>query len=293
MNSCARTALLASVTASCLLADVTYNQTVKFTGGSILEMMQRMASNPIMGRLGGGNLKNAFQDQTYTVYVRGNKMARIGAINSMIYDLDAGTITTINSEKQTYTVLTFDEMRQRMDEAQRRMNRGQGGDLNFDVKVEKTGQTRNIEGQDASEILITMTAKSAGSNGQMVVKDHAWLVPPTPATLEIQDFYKRLSAKYAYAMAGFVPSLGAANGGLSAAMKEAFQQCGYPVLSDMDVSGVSSPMANNPMMGRGNSDPNVPFIQMESSSSNFAQGAVDDSKFTVPAGYKQEQPRGR
>lgn len=292
MNPCARIAFLTALAASSLLADVTYNQTTKFTGGSMLEMMRRMASNPIMGRLGGGNLKNAFQDQVYTVYVKGNKMARIGSLNSMICDLDAGTITIINHEKQTYTVSTFDEMRQRMEEMQRRMNRGQGGDLDFDVKTEKTGQTRNIDGQGASEVLITMTAKSASNNGQMVVKDHAWLVPSTSATRELHDFYKRLSEKYAYAMAGFVPSLGAANGGLSAAMKEAFQQDGYPVLSDMDVSGVSSPMANNPMMGH-NSDPNAPFIQMESSASNFAQGAVDDSKFAVPAGYKQEQARGR
>ena len=289
MNRAMRTAFLASAAAACLLADVTYDQTVKFTGGSMVDLMHQMASNPIMGRLGGSNLKNALQDQTYSVYVKGNKMARIGQLNSTIYDLDAGTITLINNEKRTYTRQTFEEMHARMEEMQRRMSHRQGSDISFDAKVEKTGQTRNIGGQETSEVVFTLTAKgegSGGQSGQMVVKDHAWIAPVTATTQELIDFGKKLSEKYAYASAGFIPALGAANNGLADAMKEALSQGGYPVLSEIEVSGVASPM-----MRSGNSDPTAPFMQMESQSSNFGQGPVDDSKFAVPAGYKQEQPR--
>jgi hypothetical protein len=79
--------------AGCLWADVTYTETTKYTGGTLLEMTQRMASNPIMGRLAGGRLQSAFQDQTATVYVKGAKMARVGQALTTIFDLDAGTVT--------------------------------------------------------------------------------------------------------------------------------------------------------------------------------------------------------
>jgi hypothetical protein len=294
MKSLLRTGILCVACAASLLGDVTFNQSVKFTGGTMVETMRRMASNPMLGRFGGGAMKNAFTDQSYTVYVKGSKMARSGETLSFIYDLDAGTMTTLDNEKHTYTVQTFDEMRQRFEQMQQRMGHGQPN-IDFDVKVDKTEQTRSIDGQTATETVITLTAKASQSNdsrgngGQMVVKVDAWLVPSMPATQELVDFQKKLAAKYAYAFAGFSPSMGAAGSGMSAAMKQLQNLDGYPVLTDMSVSGVSSPMAQ--MSGENN--PNAPFMQTETQSSNFVTGPVDDSKFAVPAGYKEQQMRGR
>ncbi len=289
MNNCLRAAILAAAAAACLMSDVTYTQTMKYTGGTLRDGVQRMASNPILGRLGGANLRNAFQDQTYTVFVKGSKMARLGGMFSTIYDLDAGTITTINNEKHSYTVTTFDEMRQQMERMQQRMNKNQQGDVQFDVKVDKTGQTRNIDGQTATETLMTLTAKSANASGQMVVKVDAWVVPLSSATRELSDYSKRLAEKFSYAFAGWSPALGAAGGGINAAMREAQKLDGYAALSDISVSGVSSPMAG--MMGSGKNDPDTPLLQMEDQSSNFTQTAVDDAKFNVPPDYKQEKQR--
>lgn len=289
MNRFFGLAVLAGLGASCLFGDVTYNETVKYTGGTLLDMVHRMASMPMIGRMAGGGLKNAFQDENYTIYIKGAKMARLGGMFSSIYDLDAGTITTINNEKKTYTVQTFDELRQQMERAQERMHHGQASNIDFDMKVEHTGQKRDINGQTATETLMTMTAKTSGAQGQMVVKVHTWLVPADPAMHEAVDYSKRLAQKFQYAFAGFSPMLGGASTGINAAMKEAMNQNGYPLLTDVEVSGVSSPMAG--MMGKSDSDPNAPAIQMETQNSNFTTGSVDDSKFTVPAGYKQQQPR--
>jgi len=293
MNLCLRIGLLAGLAASWLLADVSYEQTTKFTGGSLIEMTKKMASMPMIGRMGGGALKQAYEDQHFNIYLKGNKEARLGPSFSTIYDLDAGTMTSINNTKQTYSTETFDEMRERMEEMQKRMNRGsgQGGDIDFDVKADKTGNTRTINGEEASETVMTMTAKQAGANGQMVVKVHAWLVPLTPATQELIDFQKRLAAKFTYALGGFSPTMGAAGGGLAAAMKELGKQDGYPVLTDMEVSGLTSGGGPMAALGGGNSDPNAPLIQTEMQSSNFATGPVDDAKFSVPAGYKEEKRR--
>ncbi len=279
--------MLALAASQSALADVTYTETTKYTGGTLIEMTQRMASNPIMGRLGGGRLAAAFQDQTSTTFVKGNKMARVGNLTTTIFDLDAGTLTTINNERHTYSVATFEEMRQRMEEMQQRMNKGKGGELEFDVKVDKTGQSRTIDGQTASEAMVTLTAKNSSAQGQMVVKTDAWLVPPTSATSELLDFQRKLAQKFAYAFAG-APSLGPAMGGMNAAMSEVRKLDGYPILSDISVSGVSSPMA---AMGGGESDPKAPLIQMETHVGSVTAGPVDDSKFTVPAGFKQEKAR--
>lgn len=288
MNRSFSLAAIVTCCATCLLGDVTYNEAVKYTGGTMLDMVHRMANMPMMGRMGGGGLKNAFQDENYTIYLKGAKMARLGGRFSSIFDLEAGTITSINNEKKTYTVQTFDELRQQMERMQERMNHGQAS-LDFDMKVEQTGQKRDINGQTATETLLTMTAKSSGVEGHMVVKVHTWLVPPDASMREAVDYSKRLAEKFQYAFAGFSPAFGGATTGINAAMKEAMKQNGYPLLTDIEVTGVSSPMAA--MMGGGNSDPNAPALQMETQNSNFATGNVDDSKFSVPEGYKQESPR--
>lgn len=282
-----RIGFLAALAASWLFADVTFEQTVKFTGGTMVEMMKRMANNPMLGRRGGA-MAAAFQDQTYTVYIKGGKMARIGAVTSSIVDVEAGTITNINNERHTYSTQTFDELQQRMQQTQQAMNHGQAvPDIQFDVKVDKTGQTRTVDGKAASETVVTLTAKSSGANGQMVVKVDSWLVAPDDAMHEAGEFYKRLSQKFAYAFAGS-PGMGSAGAGIAAAYREMMKLDGYPMLSDIEVSGVAMPM-----MPGGGGDPNAPLLKTETESSKFASGGIDDSKFSIPAGYTQEAPMGR
>ncbi len=292
MKRLLRSAVFAGFAAGCLLADVTYNQNVKYTGGTLLDMVHRMANMPMIGRMGGGMMKTAFQDQTFNVFIKGAKMARLGQSLSTIYDLDAGTITTVNNENQTYFVQTFDQLREQMQRMQERMNRGKSGDLQYDIKVENTGQTRDINGQKAPETVMTLTAKPETGYSGMVIKVHLWSVEPNEAMKEAVDYQKRLAHKFAYAFAGLSPAFGGAGAGINAAMKEAMEQNGYPVLSEIELTGLHSPMANNPMMHENSGDPNVPALQMQTESSNFATGVVDDSKFSVPAGYKEQQPRG-
>jgi hypothetical protein len=288
MKVCLQIGLLAGLSAGLLSADASYTQVTKFTGGTAIDMAKKMADMPLIGRMGGGAMRNAFEDKHDEVYVKGNKMARLGGMFSTIYDLDAGTVTTINNTKQSYNTMTFDEMREQMEKMQQRMNKNKsgGGELQFDVKVDKTGETRTINGATATETVITMTAKQESASGQMVVKTHLWLVPQSAATREVTDFSRKLGEKFAYAYGGGSPMMGPASGGLAAAMKEAFKQDGYPVENDIEVSGVA--MAG-PMGGGG--DPSAPFMMMVMQSSNFATGAVDDAKFSVPAGYKEEKRR--
>lgn len=274
--------------AGLLPADVTYTQTTKFEGGTLVDMMQKMASNPMMARMG-----NAFQDQSYDVYLKGNKMARLGKSNATIYDLDAGTVTMIDNTRQEYRTSTFDEMQQRAEQMEQRMNQGKGGATDFDVKVSSTGQTREIDGATAKEMLIVMTAKQASAQGQAKVTTHVWLLPYSTASKEVVAFQRKLAEKYANAFSSGGPGMGAAAKGINAAMKEAMKQDGYPAVTETEISGVTmgGPMAA--MGGDAPADPSAPLLKTLTESSHFVEGSVDDSKFAIPAGYKEAAARGR
>jgi hypothetical protein len=288
MKRLLRCSLLALPAVARLFGDVTYNQSIRYTGGTMLTVVHRMANDPAHGGSSGGDLQAQFQDQTFTVYLKGSKMARIGNSLSLIYNLEVGTITTINNPKHTYSVMTFEEMRRQSQQLQQRANRGQTTNVDFDVKVENTGHTRNVNGQTAREALMILTAKSGGANGQMVVRTDAWLVPLEAATREVIAYSNRLSARFGETFSGS-PMLGTASAGIGAAIKEAAKLDGYSVLTDIDVTGVSSPMLS--AMGSANNDANAPLIQMEIESSKFIAERVDDSKFTIPPGYAAETHR--
>ena len=293
MQLVSRAAALAMISSVCLLGDVSYKETVRFTGGSIVEMMHNMANSPI-GKLAGGKIATAMQDQTYRVYVKGAKMARLGSLTSTIIDMDAGTVTSIDHQKRNYTVMTFEEMEQEMSRAQSRMSRGQASDMKFDVKVDPTGRTQTIDGHEAKEYITTVTAtqpSGSGSqgNGVMTVHSDTWVASDVPGGTELHDFYMRSAHKYSGAFANLGPMAGGASKGLTASMSEMMKLNGVPLLSKVDVTGVNSPASSMAAFGgaNSNSDPNAPFLKMETDSSQFSDSSVDDEKFAIPAGYKQ------
>ncbi len=297
MQSFFRLGLTAALAAGLLSADVTFQQTTKFKGGALIDMMQKMSAMPLMGKMMGGNMKQAFEDQTYDVFIKGNKMARIGPRISTIYDLDASTVTMISHDRQSYSVETFEEMSARLDEMQKRMNRGGSEDIQFDVKVNKTGNTKTIDGETAKETVIVLTAQSASKDGQMVVTAHVWLVPLNPLRKEVREFQRRMSAKLASGMSSS-PAMGSTGMGLAAASREISRiDDGFAAMTEMVVSGLTSaggPTAGMAAMNGGSSvDPSTPMIDTETTDSNLVKGVVDDSKFSVPAGYKEEKRRHR
>ena len=58
-----RLAIVTLAAAGCLLADVSYQETVQYTGGSLIDMMRSMSDSP-MGKLMGGRLSKGLKDRT-------------------------------------------------------------------------------------------------------------------------------------------------------------------------------------------------------------------------------------
>jgi hypothetical protein len=187
-----RAALAIGVASVPLLADFTYDETSQMTGGSMLPMM-RMAS-----AFSKDSRKITEPIQT-TVSFQGNRMLRKSADQATVIDLDQQTITTVNFAKKNYSVVTFEQLKQQMAAMSEKMH-SQKADQptpTFDVKVEDTGKTRTVNGNNTHETKMTMTmsatdAKSGAQGGMDVVSD-MWIAPEVPGYGEARDFQRRMA----------------------------------------------------------------------------------------------------
>ncbi len=164
-----------------LRADFSYQETTQMTGGALVAIL----------RLGGPFTRKAREPIVSTVLLKGNRMATLGKENTTIIDLDKETITEIDLKKKTYSVLTFAQMRQAMDDAmaraqaqQQKREKQKGApqgnvDAKFNVSAKATGKTKAVEGLNAKEIVVTMelegTDKDTGNSGSLMVIEDAWM----------------------------------------------------------------------------------------------------------------------
>src|SRR5262244_298874 len=95
---------LAVVSAGPVLADFSYQQTAKITGGAMAGML----------KVAGVFSKQAREPIQTTISVKGDRMVDRATTHATIIDLKAGTITSIDLQKKTYTVMTFEQMKQMM-----------------------------------------------------------------------------------------------------------------------------------------------------------------------------------
>jgi hypothetical protein len=263
-----------------LRADVTYTDKVHYNGGTVVDMVKKMAGGPMGARMG-----QSFQDRTYTVYIKGNKMARVSEATTTIMDYDAGSITNVDHARKTYSVITFDQIKQ-MQERMQQMTHQSSGE--FDVNVSKTGKTKLIGGQTASETIITATSKGGGAAR---FKSDVWTVSSVPGADELHAFHLKAATANADAFGG-AGMMGGAGQAMAAASREALRLGAVPVETETQISGVGAgPMGAGPMGGA--PDPDAVAIDMTSTQSGWSTNAVDDSHFAVPAGYtKQERGMG-
>ena len=198
-----------------LLADASYKETTQITGGSIVGMMK-------MAGAFSSQARKANQPITSAVYVSGNRMARAGPDAIEIIDLDAGTITHIDPAKHQYTTMTFDQMRQRMDQAQRdaaakakeakpvaqqpASQPPPNVDMSFDVHVRETGATKEVSGLNTNEAIMTMamnaTDKDTQQTGALAITNDMWLATSTPVYDEVRAFNEKFAKKMGQVFSG-------------------------------------------------------------------------------------------
>ena len=184
-----------------LRADFSYQETTQMTGGALVSIL----------RLGGPFTRKAREPIVSTVLIKGNRMATLGKENSSIIDLDKETITEINISKKNYSVVTFAQMRQAMDDAiakaqaqqpkkQEKSAPNSSVDAKFKVSAKATGKTKTVQTLTAKEMVITMdlegTDKDTGQSGSLTVIDDAWMAT-VPGYEQVKAFRQKMAQKLA------------------------------------------------------------------------------------------------
>ena len=206
-----------------LLADFTYQETSTITGG----MMKSM-----MGVVGAFN-KQAKEPIQATIAVKGDMMVHRTATTASIIDLASGTITHIDFQKKQYSVMTFEEMKQMMEQMSQKAKSQKGNqpEMTFKVSANATGKTKQVLGFDAKEMIMKMemegqaTDKDTGQTqkGGMTVTTDMWIAPGIPGYQEVRDFHKRMAERLNWTPGG---NMFMADPKVSQGMAEVYKEVG-------------------------------------------------------------------
>src|ERR1041385_5332468 len=193
--------LLFSFSTPCF-ADFQYTETTKITGGAAVGAMK-------FAGVFSKDARQATQGTTSTISFKGNKMRREDSLGQVeIIDLDARQITHIDTKKKTYSIMTFDEMKARMEEArkkaaeqQAKRNKEQPSQVKITPKVTITpgAGSKKLLDYTAKEtkmrVDMEMTSddpKAKGQSSNMWVDSDAYIAP-VKGSEEAKSFYQRMS----------------------------------------------------------------------------------------------------
>ena len=125
-----------------------------------------------------------------------------------LVDLAEEKVYRIDFKKKEYSVVTFAELRQQMEESMKKAkedaaketepekDKGKAEEpkkeYEVDFTIKDTGQSKTIVGLTASEVLATVTVREKGKtldqSGGMVLETDMWLTPDAPGLREVADF---------------------------------------------------------------------------------------------------------
>lgn len=250
MNCVARSLVVALACLGVARADVKVQDRTK------LKIEGVMGS--FLGMFGG---KATGEGLTRTVAVRGDRKLTLDDTSGELVDLKEEKLYRIDVEKKQYQVVTFEQLRKEREKAEKEMARSSGKDegkaspredeMEVDLDVSKTGQKKAINGFDAEQVIVTVTARKKGQTleqgGGTVITQDSWLAPGLKAQDEVAAFDRRYfeklygSQQAALAdlamVAATTPGMGQ---GLKKLQAEGSKLQGYPVLTTMKIESVKS-----------------------------------------------------
>jgi hypothetical protein len=233
----------------------------------------------------------------------GDRLMQIGKDVSTIFDLGVRTVTLVQNKTRSYTVETLEAAQQRLGA----ILQPSFWDINkYDVEVQKTGRTRQIEGQTAQEYRIIAIGLERGGR-RVAASSVYWIVPKAPSE-ELAAFLSKWSRASRLPFPGMPPSDHSAFGVMAQA---ASKLGGFPIVYVVEsrpipgaeqlarLAGISpSPSSNDtarPQPDRPSPNPEeqagaarqMQIRVTEKAFSNFSVGTVEPSAFVVPAAYRR------
>ncbi len=178
----------------------------------------------MMGRMfnmfGG---KAAKEGTSSIVAVKGDRKATMNDTTGQIIDLKEEKIYDLDLKKKSYSVVTFAEMRRKMEEARKKAQEDaqkeqarakekpaerdpNQKEVEIDFSIKNTGAKKTINGFDTSESIMTIVVREKGKtleeSGGMVMTSDMWLAPKIAAMKEVIDFDMRYAKQLYGTMAG-------------------------------------------------------------------------------------------
>lgn len=186
-------ALLSSIVAYPAFADVTYEEETKTSG--IMKLLVRGQKN--------------------VTRISGDKMRVESDRDVQIIDVGTEKIYTLDPKKKTFSVMTFEEMRRRMEkamakasEATEESKREEGAEVSAkaNIKVDETGNRQTIAGYACSQYLMEMALamedQKSGQQGELSTLSELWLTKEAPGVDEIHAFHMKMAQKLGTAAIG-------------------------------------------------------------------------------------------
>ena len=197
-----RSLFLLLLSSSLALADFSYEQRSQITGGAMAGMM----------KLAGTFSKKLREPMSTWTYVKGNKVAHVTGTSSQIFDIDAETVTHVDHEKKTYSVMTFAQMREamaKMGSSLKAETSKEDVETHAKVDVKETGRKKLVANQNTSETLLSfiyeMKDKQGKESAQMETQSSSWLATNVAGWKEYSEAQQRLGVKMARGMAAGSP----------------------------------------------------------------------------------------
>ena len=209
-------AAILAVTAGPLHADVKTEERTKFELGGIL--------GKVVNIFGG---KDAREGTMTTVALKGSRKSMFNDATGQIIDLAEEKIYDLDVKRKTYRVMTFAELRQRMEEAKAKAEKAAREEqakqkaepapasrpedsVEIDLDVKSTGQKRVINGFNTSQVVVTVAVREKGKtleqSGGLAITTDMWMAPRMPAMKELMDFEMQFAQKlYGPMIAGASP----------------------------------------------------------------------------------------
>ena len=221
-----------------LLADFTYQETTTITGGVMASMMKVV----------GVFSKQAREPILSTVSIKGDRMVHKSNTHASVIDLGSQTITSIDFQRKQYSVMTFEEMKQALEQMSQKMKQNDKGEMKFKVSAEATGKSKEVAGFKAKEMVLRMemegTDKQSGQKGGMTVTSDMWIAQGVPGYQEVRDFYRRMGEKLNWTPGGnmFMQNVEVSKG-MAEVYKEVAKLDGVPVEQIITMNPAGMPPA--------------------------------------------------
>ena len=171
--------------------------------------------------------KGAREGLTTTVSLKGQRMLSITGETGEIIDLAEEKVYTLDLKGKSYSVMTFAEMRKRMEEAMAKAEKDAAAakpeaekpasnepkkEYEVDFTIADGSGAKQIAGMDTKESVATITVREKGKTleeaGGLVLETHLWMTPKVAALQELADFRMRYAQKvYGPMMAQAAPNM--------------------------------------------------------------------------------------